>query len=145
MNRNWLVIGAIVLVVGVPLTLKLSHGSARRPVEIERAQLRVLTPTILASGTLAYESQVTLVPEVMGRVQEVLVKEGDAVKQDQLLLRLDPAASQAEVAQIEAQIRQSQLNIERQQVNYDAQLTKWKRYQQLEKAGIVEATKYDDF
>ena len=145
MNRNWLVIGALVLVVGVPLALKLSHGSARRPVETERAQLRVLTPTILASGTLTYESQVTLVPEIMGRVQDVLVKEGAAVKQGELLLRLDPAASQAEVAQIEAAIRQSQLNIERQQVNYDAQVTKWKRYQQLEKAGIVEATKYDDF
>ena len=38
-----------------------------------------------------------MVSEVMGRVQELHVKEGDPVKQGDLLLRLDPATVQAEV------------------------------------------------
>ena len=74
-------------------------------VDVENAATRALTPTVLASGTLTYESQVTLAPEVTGRVKEILVKEGDQVKRDQLLMRLDPAAPRAAIEQSQAQVR----------------------------------------
>ena len=54
--------------------------------------------------------------EVIGRVKELRVKEGDQVKKGEILLRLDPAQSLAQVAQLEAALAQSRLNIERQKV-----------------------------
>jgi HlyD family secretion protein len=122
----------------------LVRGEKAKEVEIERVAMRVLTPSILASGSLTYESQVTLTPETAGRVKEILVNEGDIVKQGQLLLRLDPEASLAEIAQIEAAIRQSTLNIERQQVTRDVQMTKWKRYEALRAQGLIDANAYDE-
>jgi HlyD family secretion protein len=146
MNKKWIVIGLISAAVIVPLGLKLTRGSPDKKVEIERVSLRVLTPTILASGALTYESQVTLTPEVSGRVKEILVEEGEMVKKSQLLLRLDPESSLAEIAQIEAAIRQSQLNIERQQVSRDTQYAKWKRNESLREQGLlaITADQFDD-
>lgn len=142
--RKWIVPAAIVLVVAVPVTMSLLRGGEAKQVEIEPAALRAIAPSILASGTLAYESEVRLVPEVVGRVLELNVKEGDFVKQGDLLIQLDPATSQAEIAQLEAAERQSRLNIERQKVTLDTQTAKWKRYQTLRASGIVDANTYEE-
>jgi HlyD family secretion protein len=145
MQKKWWVIGAIVLLIAVPLGLKAVRSDEAKKVETEKVVQRALTPSILASGTLMYESQITLASEVLGRVKEVLVKEGDVVQQGQLLVRLDPETSRAEVAQIQAGLRQAELNINRQQVNSDAQAAKQRRYEALRAQGMVEAVKYDDF
>ncbi len=145
MMKKWIAIAAISALFIVPVALKVVRSDNAKSVEVEKAALRTLTPSILASGTLIYESQVTLASEVVGRVKEVLVKEGDFVTKGQLLLRLDAESSRAEIAQIEAGKRQSELNIERQQVNRDSQVAKWKRYEALRAQGMVEAIKYDDF
>ena len=88
---------------------------------------------------MTYESQVTLAPEVTGRIKEILVAEGDQVKRDQLLMRLDPAASRAAIEQSKAQVRQAKLSIERRQVDFDAQVIKVKRYETLQDKGMVDA------
>jgi HlyD family secretion protein len=142
--RKWIVFGGILLVVTVPVALSLMRGSEAKQVEIERAALRAIAPSILASGTLAYQSEVRLVPEIMGRVLRIDVKEGDFVKQGDLLVQLDPATSLAEIAQLEAAQRQSHLNIERQRVSLETQNAKWKRYQTLRASGIVDANTYEE-
>ena len=142
--RKWMVIVGIVLVIAVPVTLNLVRGGEAKQVEIEAAALRPISPSILASGTLAYESEVHLVPEIVGRVLQLKVKEGDFVKQGDLLLQLDPATSRAEIAQLEAALRQSRLNIERQKVTLDTQSAKWKRYTTLRSSGIVDVNTYEE-
>jgi HlyD family secretion protein len=143
-KKKWIVIAGIAAIVVIPLSIKLLRNDNSKKVEIERVALHELTPTILASGSLTYESQVTLTPEIAGRVKQILVNEGDIVKDGQMLLRLDPEASLAEIAQIEAAMRQSTLNIERQQVTLDAQITKWRRFEALRKQGLIDANAYDD-
>src|SRR5215831_968392 len=143
-KRKWIAIAVIAAIVVIPVSIKLLRNDNLKKVEIERVAMRELTPTILASGALTYESQVTLTPEIAGRVKEILVEEGDVVKNGQLLLRLDPEASLAEIAQIEAAIRQSALNIERQQVTLDVQTTKWKRFLSLKEKGLIDANAFDD-
>jgi len=144
MNRKWIIVGLVAALVVVPVGIKLVRGQPPKPVEVERAALRELAPTILASGALTYESQVNLTPEVSGKVKEILVDEGDTVKPGQLLMRLDPEASLAEIAQIDAAIRQSALNIERQQVNRDTTFAKWKRFEALRAQGLVDQNAYEE-
>lgn len=144
MNKKWIWAGVVAAIVLAPLILNAVRGEKAKAVEVERVALRELTPTILASGALTYESQVTLTPEVSGKVKEILVAEGETVKQGQLLMRLDPEASLAEIAQIEAAIRQSALNIERQQVNRDTTFAKWKRYEALREQGLVDQNAYEE-
>jgi HlyD family secretion protein len=138
-RKQWIVMGAIAALVALPVVLKLSRGDTSKAVELESVATRALTPTVLASGSLTYESQVTLAPEVTGRVKEILVEEGDHVKREQLLMRLDPAAPRAAIEQSQAMVRQARLSIERRQVDYDAQVIKVKRFQALQGKGMVDA------
>jgi HlyD family secretion protein len=138
-RKQWIVVGALVALVALPVVLKLSRGGTGKLVNLEPVSLHALTPTVLASGTLTYESQVTLAPEVTGRVKEILVEEGDQVKREQLLMRLDPAAARAAIEQSKAQVRQARLNIERRQVDFDAQVIKVKRFEALRDRGMVDA------
>jgi HlyD family secretion protein len=142
--RKWIPITGIVLLAGMTLSIKLMRGGEAKQVTVERVSLQTLSPSILASGTLAYESEVKLVSEVIGRVREVFVKEGDFVKRGDLLLQLDPAAWLADVAQLDAAVRQSSLNIERQRVTAETQDAKWRRYESLRASGVVDANTYDE-
>lgn len=141
---KWLLGLAVLALVGVPATLSIVRGGEVKQVQIEAAQKRVISPTILASGSLTYQTETRLVSEVMGRVQEILVKEGDQVKQGQLLLRLDPATMRADVAQLEAVLGQSRLAIERQRVQLGTLETRYQRYERLRGEGLVDANTYED-
>ncbi len=142
--RKWFVIAGVVLVIAIPVAINLIRGGDAKAVEMEGVRLHAIAPSILASGTLAYQSEVHLVPEIVGRVLKIDVKEGDIVKPGQLLVQLDPATSLAEIAQLEAALRQSRLNIEHQRVTLDTQTSKWKRYQSLVASGVVDKNTYED-
>jgi HlyD family secretion protein len=107
-------------------------------------QERVITPTILASGALTYQTEISIRTEVMGRVQQLNVEEGDMVKRGDVLLRLDPATLQTQVDALEAGLRQSRLAIERARVAAETIETKWSRYQQLRESGVIDANTYDE-
>jgi HlyD family secretion protein len=140
----WGIAIALVAVVAVPVAMKLRGGGEVREIESERIEQRVLSPTILASGSLTYQTEIKMVSEVIGRVKELLVKEGDLVNKGDLLLRLDPATAQAEVAQLEAQLQQSRLSIERQKVTAGTQATRFKRYEALRAQGVIDANTFDE-
>jgi HlyD family secretion protein len=145
MTRNqWIAAGVITALIVIPVGLKLSRGDPSKMVDVEPVSLRALTPTVLASGSLTYESQVTLAPEVTGRVTEILVEEGDQVKRNQLLMRLDPAAPRAAVEQSQAQVRQARLSIERRQVDHDTQVAKVKRFEALRAQGMVDINSLEE-
>jgi HlyD family secretion protein len=142
-RKQWIVVGAIAALIALPVVMKLSRGDTAKTVDVESVTSRALTPTVLASGALTYESQVTLAPEVTGRVKEILVKEGEQVKVNQLLMRLDPAAPRAYIDQSQAQVRQARLTIERRQVDYDTQVSKVKRFMALQDKGLFDANSLD--
>lgn len=142
--KKWIPAVVIVLLVAVPLALKFLRADDAKEVESDAVALRVLSPSILASGTLIYESERKLVSEIIGRVKELKVREGDKVQEGQLLLRLDPAQFLAEMSRLEGAKRQSELNIKRQQVSLATQQSKWKRYEALRDKGIVDANTYEE-
>lgn len=146
MKRSTVLVWGVVLalVVAVPVGLKLRRGGDAKAVDTDLVSMRVLSPTILASGSLTYQSEIKLVSEVIGRVTKVLVKEGDSVKRGQLLLQLDPAAGEAEVAQLTALQQQSRLNIERQTVNVTTLDAKWRRFDALRAQGLVAASTFEE-
>ena len=143
-RKQWIVLGAIAALIVVPVGLKLARKDAGKMVDVEPVSLRALSPTVLASGSLTYESQVTLAPEVTGRVTEILVEEGDQVKREQLLMRLDPRAPRAAIEQSEAQVRQARLSIERRQVDFDTLVARTKRFEALRAQGMVDINSLEE-
>jgi len=139
-----LLLVVVVAALATPAVLRKVRGGDAKEVEMLAVETRIITPTILASGSLTYQTEIRISAEVMGRVKSLYVKEGDRVTEGQVLLRLDPATVQTRVDALEAGLRQSQLAIERQKVANDTIETKWKRYEQLRATGVIDANTYDE-
>jgi len=73
-------------------------------VEATKVVRQPLPQTIAAVGSLRSDESVTLRPEVAGRVNAILFKEGQNVSKGMTLVRLDPAINQAEVQQAKANL-----------------------------------------
>ncbi len=128
----------------IPVVMKRVRGGDAKEVEAQTVEKHVITPTILASGSLTYQTEIRMVSEVMGRVKALYVKEGDSVKQGDMLLQLDPATVRAQVDQLAASLAQSRLAIERQRLAAASLESKWKRYQTLRTSGLVDANTFDE-
>lgn len=142
MNKRWLILGAVLLMIAVPVFLK-SRGTEAKAVEVQEVAAREVKASILASGNLVFRDQALLSPEVIGKVRAVLVEEGDRVEEGQVVLRLDEQVYQAEVAQQEAFARQQRINIERQQLNLANQERQWQRVRELHARGLLDDTQAD--
>ncbi|MGC1375247.1 MAG: efflux RND transporter periplasmic adaptor subunit [Anaerolineales bacterium] len=89
MRQNRLPLLGIILIVVVLLSLGGYY--------LYNRTLPVATSSLSASGTIE-TTQVSIAPELSGKVAEVLVKEGDAVKAGDVLLRLDDTLLKAQRA-----------------------------------------------
>ena len=143
-QKKLVVIAALALLVVVPVVMRLTRGGDAKQVEMQTVEARIISPTILASGSLTYQTEIRMVSEVMGRVKELYVREGDEVRKGALLLRLDPATVRAQVDRLEAGLQQSRLAIQRARVGFDTVETKWSRYQKLRESGVIDANTYDE-
>jgi HlyD family secretion protein len=144
MQRKFIAAAVVVAFFAVPVTIKLASGAPKHEAELAAVQNREIHPTILATGNLVFRQEVQLSAEVIGKVAEVLVKEGDKVTRGQVLMRLDPTVYVAEVAQQEANRRNTAIAIERAQINLANQQRNLSRTERLYKEKFIDVSKYDD-
>ena len=78
------------------------------PVEVAEAQEIVSATEILAVGSLMSDESVEVTSEAAGRVEQILFEEGKQVKAGDVLVRLDPALTQAELKDTEARLELAQ-------------------------------------
>lgn len=142
-KKKWLGLIAVVGIIAVPLVVKSKSGGDGKPVDIAIAAQQEIKPTILASGSLTYRTEVDLRSEVTARVQEILVAEGDDVKAGQLLLRLDPESYRNAIEREEAGLRQSSLSIEQQRTALELRRIQFERTRKLFEARMVDHSKFD--
>lgn len=81
------------------------------PVSVVQPVVADLEQTLRLSGSLTAEKQAMLSPRMDGLVKEVLVDAGYRVKQGDILLRLDPAISQQQLAQARAATSEAQAGV----------------------------------
>jgi membrane fusion protein (multidrug efflux system) len=84
-----------------------------QPVETARVVQGDLTSRYAATATLQAEHEAKLISEVPGTVMQLLVEEGDQVKQGQLLARIDAAHSRLQLREAEADLQRRQNDVER--------------------------------
>lgn len=116
MRRKWWIIGLVLLLIAggiigwwVALRPKGSSQSTAETVPVRRGNLVV---TVSSVGTVKAKAQVNLAFQTSGKVAEILVKEGELVREGQPLARLDTKTLELQVAQAEANlaVAQAQLN-----------------------------------
>jgi RND family efflux transporter MFP subunit len=120
-----LVAGAAILLGGAvvpllsrrdtPVSAQTPEAPLRPVVQVALARSRPMRRTLRLSGTLKSGSEATLSPKAGGKVTGVFVKEGQAVRQGQVLVRLDPSDTQRQVEQAEAGVRAARATWEKAQ------------------------------
>jgi HlyD family secretion protein len=101
------ILGIIVVVVALgAITAKsmgwLDGGVPEKTVETSKAELRTITQVVSSSGRIQPEVEVIIRPDVSGEIIELNVKEGDFVRQGELLLRIRPDIYQARIDELNA-------------------------------------------
>lgn len=106
-------LGAGVVVYGQVQTAQ--RQEARRRVQTVVAE-RINAPvTISANGTVQPERSVNVSPKNSGILKELLVQEGDTVRQGQILAYMDASNLQGQLTQAEGQIAAAQANLQKVQ------------------------------
>ncbi|MEX2526422.1 MAG: efflux RND transporter periplasmic adaptor subunit [Gemmatimonadota bacterium] len=108
------VLGLLALSVLVPLLGSRDQG---HEVRVEAVEIRDLVATVTANGSIRARRSVNISSDVMGRVLELPVNEGDEVTQGDLLLRLDPAQFRAAVSRSQAALAQTRAQAAQQRAN----------------------------
>jgi len=98
------VIVVLVILSGVIANLMgwLDGGGHERTVQTAEADLRTITQIVSASGRIQPELEVIIRPDVSGEVIELTVREGDYVREGDLLLRIKPDLYQARIDELNA-------------------------------------------
>ena len=83
------------------------------PVAVVSATLAPVPRFFESIGTTAAVSQVTVSPQVPGRVLSILFESGAVVKAGELLVQLDDGAERADLTNFQAQAKLAQVNLQR--------------------------------
>jgi HlyD family secretion protein len=103
-------IGIGVVVLGAIVTLSVIASRRNEPptmVKIEPVSTRDLVATVNASGWIRPNRRVDVQADIMGRITELNVQEGEAVRKGQVLLRIDPTQYEAAVGRAEAAVSEA--------------------------------------
>ncbi|MCE3262938.1 MAG: efflux transporter periplasmic adaptor subunit [Pseudoduganella sp.] len=144
MKRKLIAAAVVAALIGVPVVIKFTRAPASVEAELAKVESRAIHPAVLASGNLVFRQEVQLSPEVIGKVAEVLVKEGDQIEKGQVVLRLDPSTYKADVAQQEAAVRNAAVSVERAQIDLENQQRKLERARQLAAAKFIDVSRLDE-
>lgn len=117
-KRNWLLPSLLVLAIGAFIIYRMV-ASGKEPVKIDTVELTEgpLKKTILVSGQVKSQAARSVYAKEMSLpIGEVLVKQGDAVSQGDVLARLDPSS-------LDSQVKQAKLNVKNAELSLAAEKT----------------------
>jgi HlyD family secretion protein len=98
---------ALIAVVTVSAIAAGNRGAGGVSVRTEAVTARDLVATVTANGWIRPHRRVDVQSDVMGRITELNVKEGQRVTRGQVLLRIDPAQMEAAAARAEAAVNEA--------------------------------------
>lgn len=151
-KRSWL---PFIIIVGAVLLLilyALMRGKKDRRIEVavETVEKRRIEETVYASGNLYPVVEVEITSNISGTIVELLVEEGQSVKEGQLLARVDPDAltsivERAEAASSGAAAQLESIKAQKEQLQAQFRNTKvsYERNKKLFDEGVISKAELD--
>lgn len=116
-----------------------NRGSKDIKVTTAKVERLTITETVVANGKVQPTTEVVISSEVSGKILEIPFKEGEKVKEGELLVRINPDLAQANLdravatmnnakanlANAEARLIQSQAQLRNSKVNYERNKALW--------------------
>jgi HlyD family secretion protein len=125
-----------------------TYATAERPLEVEVAQVTqraagAQASVLNASGYVTARRRATVSSKITGKVVEVNVDEGMAVREGQVLARLDDATARASLRVAEAQLQMAMRGVKENEVRLEEAKVTYGRLASLLKEGIVTQAEVD--
>ena len=142
---GWVVALAFIGVVGLAAWFWLTR---ERPLEVEAATVTVRAAgtqaaVLNASGYVTARRRATVSAKITGKVVEVNVEEGMAVREGQVLARLDDSTMRAALALAEAQAEAARRAVRENEVRLDEARINLDRQSKLSKIGVSTVAELD--
>lgn len=106
-----ILVGAILLFVIIGKSTGLFGGGFVIDVAVDTVKTRTITEIITANGKIQPEVEVKISSDVSGEIVELLVKEGEEVEKNQLLLKIRPDIYVSNLERMEASLNASRANL----------------------------------
>ena len=144
--RNLFIIAgvALVVIVSAGIWLFRKHDPPVI-VQTDKVAQRNLTEIVVANGKIQPVTEVTISPEVSGEIIELPVKEGQAVKKGQLLLKINPDIYLAALNQAKAGYEAALATANSAKANLEKAESDYKRNQQLYYSNLVDESDFVGF
>jgi RND family efflux transporter MFP subunit len=144
---KWLVVGALAIAIGIGLYALLRE----KAIEVETATAVQSSASgsssgaavLNASGYVVARRQATVSSKVTGKVAEVLIEEGMAVKEGQLLARLDDTTTRPVYSLSQRQLDAARKNLNEVEVRVAEAERNLRRTQQLRQDKLVSELQLD--
>ena len=142
--KNLLVILAIAAAICTSAFVVPNYFRSKgKAVDVATISRQVISPSILSSGFLAHEEEVMLSSEVIGKVDELMIEEGDSVNAGDLVLRVDDKNFLAGLEQSEASVRINTIDIERQELRISNLERQFARSSRLYEQDLIGEEEYE--
>ncbi len=157
MKKILLIVLAVVVTAGLVAFMVYKQQSGYTKVMTAKLVKQDLTTVVSGTGQIKPKTYVNLGATAMGRITHLFVKEGDHVKEGQLVATVENVAQEASVAGQVAAIaaaktdiasyvaaeKTAEANVEHAQADLEQKKLDWDRAQSLYKAGIMAKQDYD--
>lgn len=119
-------------------------GGGDEGVEVEtaKAKLKTITQIVSASGKIQPEIEVIIRPDVSGEIIQLNVKEGDYVKQGDLLLLIKPDIYQARIDELNASLLTQKSRLEQARATMINAESNYKKQKELYEKKVISETAY---
>ncbi len=157
MKKILLIVLAVVVTAGLVAFMVYKQQSGYTKVLTAKLVKQNLTTVVSGTGQIKPKTYVNLGATAMGRITHLYVKEGDHVKEGQLVATVENVAQEASVAGQAAAIsaaktdiasyvaaeKTAEANVEHAKADLEQKKLDWDRAQSLYKAGIMAKQDYD--
>ncbi len=145
---RWVLWGGMLLVLAAAGVGAWWWITRERPLDVEAAAVTTRAAgtqaaVLNASGYVTARRRATVSSKITGKVVQVNVEEGMAVKEGQVLARLDDVTLRASLALSEAQAEAARRALRETEVRLDEAKVQLRRRSQLFKEGIITAAEFD--
>jgi len=116
-KKLWIISGAVLIVLILVIS-NLARGSKKLAIQSARVRKGEIVSTVSAPGNVKAETEVQISAYVMGKITRLPVKEGDRVRQGQILVQIDPANYAAQVKQARASLDLAKASLSQSELVY---------------------------
>lgn len=111
-SKKWIfILLGLLIVLTVIALIKGKSSASSEKVTVEKVLRRTIVETVAASGKIQPETEVIISSDVSGEIIEMPVREGQAVKQGDLLVKINPDLVQSAVNRAEASLNTAKANL----------------------------------